>query len=75
MRDLLFYGGTIIFWIGLIGCYVYMKKLREQHPGTDYRRLRTMAKEGNRTAVTGLRLLFVAAFGVAIQLTSIVLYS
>jgi hypothetical protein len=75
MRDLLFYGGTIVFWIGLIGCYVCMKNLRTEHAGMNFHRLRSLAKEGNDTAKKGVSLLIVAAVGVTAQIASLVLYS
>lgn len=72
MRDLLFYGGTIVFWIGLIGCYASMRKLRTEHAGMNFHRLRVLAKEGNETAKTGVRLLMVAASGVVAQIGSLI---
>jgi hypothetical protein len=75
MRDLLFYGGTIVFWIGLIGCYASMKKLRTEHSSMNFPRLRKLAQEGNTTAKTGITLLMVAAVGVVAQVSSLVVYS
>lgn len=72
MRDLLFYAGTIIFWIGLLGCYASMKKLRNEHGSMNFQRLRTLANEGNDTARNGLRLLMIAAVGVVAQISSII---
>lgn len=73
MRDFLFYGGTILFWIGLLGCYASMQKLRSQHGSMNFQRLRALANEGNDTAKNGLRLLMVAGVGVVAQLSSIVI--
>jgi hypothetical protein len=75
MNDLLFYGGTIAFWIGLLGCYASMKKLRNEHGNMNFQRLRVLANEGNDTAKTGLRLLVVAAAGVVAQISSIIMGS
>lgn len=75
MRDLLFYVGTIFFWIGLLGCYASMKKLRNEHGNMNFQRLRALANEGNDTAKNGLRLLLVAAAGVVAQISSFIIGS
>lgn len=72
MRDLLFYGGTLLFWIGLLGCYATMKQLRSEHGSMNFHRLRGLAKEGNETAKKGVKLLIVAAVGVTAQIGSLI---
>lgn len=74
MREYLFYGGTAVFWIGIIGTYYFMNQLRRDHPNTrmSFKTMRELAKQGNDTAQKGVNLLLMAAGGVAAQILSMI---
>lgn len=73
MRELLFYGGTVIVWAGLIGSFLIMKKLRADHGSMNFSRMRELAKSGNDAAKKGVVLVGLAAIGVLAQLASFIL--
>ena len=74
MRDLLFYGGTVVFWIGIIGCYYFMNQLRREHPGVrmNFKEMRKLSQQGSANAKSGVTLLLMAAGGVVAQIASVI---
>lgn len=73
MKNVLFYGGLIVFWIGLIGFYACLLKMKKARPGTNYFHFRDLATQGNPLALKGMRLQLVAAIGGLAQVISIFL--
>jgi len=73
MREYLFYGGTVVFWIGIIGTYYFMNQLRRAHPNTrmSFKTMRELSKQGSDSAQKGVNLLLMAAGGVAAQILSV----
>ncbi len=74
MRDLLFYGGTAVFWIGIIGSYYFMNQLRREFPGVrmNFKEMRKLAQKGNEGARSGVNMMLMAAGGAAAQIAAIV---
>lgn len=73
MREFFFYGGTVIVWTGLIGSFLIMKKLREDHGSMNFNRMRELAKNGDAAASKGVKLVGLAAVGVVAQLASFIM--
>lgn len=77
MRDLLFYGGTVVFWIGIIGTYYFMNQLRREHPGVrmNFKEMRKLSQQGSANAKSGVNMLLMSAGGVVAQIASMVVDS
>ena len=77
MRDLLFYGGTVVFWIGIIGTYYFMNQLRREYPGVrmNFKEMRKLSQQGSANAKSGVNMLLMSAGGVVAQIASMVVDS